>query len=183
LNSVQRAADWLIDYAARYSSGSPTLLTDFDEQYRAFPCPVEFPLSEIVTGRVDWETLRVYERYYGKTHIETYIKEYTQIMGDQIYVPGSGNTIINRSVVKGAFNRVKESLGEETANALLRVEAAINQANNRDAADNFESFSEELKKPEPKKSLLKSLWQGTLAALPTLKELPGVIDAIHKLVT
>lgn len=181
MNAVQSAAQWLIDYAARYSSGSPTLLTDFDEHYRAFRCPVEFPISEILTGQVDWETLKVYERYYGTTHNETYIKEYTQIMGDQINVPGSGNTIINRSVVQNAFNKVKESLGEETANALLRVEAAINQANNRDAAENFESFNEELKKSEPKKSLLKSLWQGTLAALPTLKELPGVIDAIHKL--
>ena len=31
---------------------------------------------------------------------------------------------------------------------------------------------EQLQKSEPKKSLLKTLWQGTLAALPTLKELP-----------
>lgn len=178
--AVQSAAQWLTDYAARYSSGFPTLLTDFDEHYRTFSCAVEFPLSDILTGRVDWETLRVYDRYYGTTNIQTYIKEYTNIMGDQINVAGSGNTIVNRSLVQNAFNRAKESLGEETANALLRIEAAINQANNREAAENFESFSEELKKTEPKKSLLKSLWQGTLEALPTLKELPGVIDFIHK---
>ena len=110
---------------------------------------MEFPLSEILTGQVDWETLRVYDRYYGTRNIQTYIREYINIMGDQIHVTGSGNTIVNRSLVQNAFNRVKESLGEETANALLRLEAAINQANNREAAENFGSFSEELKKTAP----------------------------------
>jgi len=103
------------------------------------------------------------------------------IMGDKIEVHGSGNTIVNRATVIHAFNRVKATQGEEVAKLLLEVEAAINNSGNEEAAENFESFSEELNKPEPKKSLLKTLWQGTLAALPTLKELPGVVTSISAL--
>jgi hypothetical protein len=98
-----------------------------------------------------------------------------------INVLGSGNTIVNHSTVTHAFNRVKAAHSEEVAKMLLDVEAAINKSGNKEAAENFESFNEELAKPEPKKSLLKTLWQGTLAALPTLKELPDVVAKISEL--
>jgi hypothetical protein len=103
------------------------------------------------------------------------------VAGDKIDVRGSGNTIVNRSTVSNAFNRVKAVHSEDVAKALLDVEAAINKSGNKDAAENFESFSAELAKPEPKKSLLKTLWQGTLAALPTLQELPDVVTKISAL--
>jgi hypothetical protein len=103
------------------------------------------------------------------------VQEYTAVAGDKIEVHGSGNIVVNHSSVRNAFNCVAAAHDEETANALLRVEAEINKSSNKEAAENFESFSDELSKPEPKKSLLKSLWQGTLAARPTLKELPDVI--------
>jgi hypothetical protein len=159
----------------------PRILTDFDEHYSLFPCSVEFPLADIVRGNVDWETLRAYNKLQAGTYIETYIGEYITVKGDKIDVHGSGNTIVNRSTVSHAFNRVSASHDKEVAKALLDVETEINKSGNRDAAENFESFSEELAKPEPKKSLLKSLWQGTLAALPTLKELPEVVAKISAL--
>lgn len=177
---VNSAADWLFDYAKRYSHGNPIILTDFDEHRAVFPCPIEFPISDIVRGRVDWETLRVYERHYGNTYIQTYIKE-NYVTGDQINVAGNNNTVINHSTVQNAFNKVKETRGEETAKALARIEEEINKSGNKEAAENFESFSEELSKPEPKKTLLKSLWKGTLEALPKLGELVDVVEKIVKL--
>lgn len=178
---IYSAAEWMLDYATRYTHSTPTILTDFDEQHRVFSCPVEFPLSDIVHGKVDWETLHIYRHQFPGTFIDTYIKEYNQVTGDKIEVNGSGNTIINRSTVQNAFNKVKAAHDETTAKALTDVEAEINKSGNKEAAENFESFSEELTKPEPKKSLLKSLWQGTLAALPTIEQLPGVIDSITQL--
>ena len=183
---AQTAASWLYDYAKRYSRIDPAILTDFDEHYNLFSCPVEFPLKDIVRGAVNWETLRAYKKLYPGTYIdkyyEVYIKEYTAMhQGDKIDVHGSGNTIVNRSTVQNAFNRVAAKHDEDIAKALLQIETAINKSGNKDAAENFESFSDELAKPEPKKSLLKSLWQGTLAALPTLKELPDVIAKISSL--
>jgi hypothetical protein len=184
--AARTAAGWLYDYATRYSHrDDPKILTDFDEHYALFTCPVEFPLKDIVRGKVDWETLRAYNKLepgtYIETYIGTYIEENTTVAGDKIEVHGSGNIIVNRSTVQSAFTRVAAKHDDETAKALLQVEAAINKSGNKDAAENFESFSGELSKPKPKKSRLKTLWQGTLAALPTLKELPGVIATISAL--
>jgi hypothetical protein len=119
--------------------------------------------------------------YISETYIDTYIRENTTVAGDNIEVHGSDITIVSHSTVESAFNRVAAKHDEETAKALFQVEAAINKSGNKDAAENFESFSGELSKPEPKKSLLKTLWQGTLAALPTVKELPDVIAKISAL--
>ena len=183
--AAQTAASWLYEYATRYSHKDPKILTDFDEQYALFTCHVEFPLKDIVRGKVDWETLRSYNKLeagtYIETYIGTYIEEQTNVTGDNFNVSGSHNNIVSRSTVNNAFNKVKAAQSEEVAKALLDVEAEINKSGNKEAADNFESFSDELAKPEPKKSLLKTLWQGTLAALPTLKELPDVVDKISGL--
>jgi hypothetical protein len=93
--AVLEAAEWLTDYARRYSSKDPTVLTDFDERHRLFP-HVEFPLTDIVNGRVNLETLQVYRRHLG-TFVNNYIEKYEKIMGDQINVEGSGNIVTNRS--------------------------------------------------------------------------------------
>jgi len=169
-----------MDYAARHSDGEPSILTDFDEQFPLFSCPVEFPLSDIVRGRVDWGTLKIYRNYYQGTHIENYIKEF-QVAGDLINVRGSHNLVVNRSKVKNAFNKIKLNHDEETAKALLQVEEAVNRSGNPEAVENFDAFNDELGKPRPKKSLLKTLWSGTMAALPAIKELPEVVDSITKL--
>jgi glycerate-2-kinase len=131
-------------------------------------------------GEIDWENLRKYRE--AATYIE-YIESQVKIMGDQINATGSGITIVNRSTVQNAFNRVKSEYGEETAKALTLVEQAINKAGKKEAAENFESFNDELQKPEPKKAVLKTLWQGILFALPTLKEIPDVVNQITKLFT
>jgi hypothetical protein len=174
-----QAVEWLLDYAQRYSRRNPVILTDFDEHH-SFPCRVEFPISDIVRGVVDWKTLCVYKQRYGGTYVEKYI-EVRHVEGDQIDVHGSDNTIINRSIVQNAFNKIKADYDEETANALKRVEEEITKSGNKEAAENFEAFSEELSRPEPKKSLLKALWKGTLDALPTLAQLSSVVNLVVRL--
>lgn len=175
------AAEWLMDYAQRYSHGEPSILTDFDEHVSLFPGRVEFPLSDIIRGTVDWDTLRVYRNHFNDTFIQNYFEEYTHVAGDQIRVEGSNNIIVNRSKVTNAFNKIKREHDEEMAKALLEVAEAVDQSGNPKAVENFDAFNEELAKPKPKKSLLETLWNGTLAVLPAIKELPGVIDSITKL--
>jgi len=64
-----RAVEWLLDYARRYSEDEPVILTDFDEhQPLRNGCRVEFPISDIVRGIIDWETLRAYEQRCGGTY-------------------------------------------------------------------------------------------------------------------
>ncbi|MEJ6483316.1 hypothetical protein N0Y54_18665 [Nostoc punctiforme UO1] len=88
-HNAKTAAEWLLDYAIRYSQDEPTILTDFDEHCHLFPCRVEFPISDIVSGKVDWQTLRVYKQRLGLTYIieeyiniGTYIKENIKVEGD-----------------------------------------------------------------------------------------------------
>jgi hypothetical protein len=70
--AAQTAANWLYDYTVRYShKKNPKILTDFDEHYALFTCPVEFPLKDIVRGKVDWDTLRAYDSLQAGTYTET----------------------------------------------------------------------------------------------------------------
>jgi hypothetical protein len=102
------------------------------------------------------------------------------IMGDN-FESISDSMIINHSSIENAFNKVKTKYDEETANALKSIEKEINASGSIEAAENFESFSDELSKPQPKKSILKTLWKGTLEALPRLVQLTSIVSNIEKL--
>jgi|GEM_PF-5898368 len=92
------AVDWLLNYARKYSDDNPIILTDFDEHYN-FPCRVEFPISDIVRGKVDWNTLNVYKQRYQGTYIENYFNHietiYDQSINKQRDVNMTDNRIIN----------------------------------------------------------------------------------------
>lgn len=176
----QNAAEWLLDYAHRYSGGATNILTDFDEHRRLFPCTVEFPLTDIVSGTVDWRSLHVYQQRLNSTYIDTFIAEYN-VAGDNIQITGSGNVVVNRSTLQNALNRVSGATDQSIVEALKKVAAEIEKSKNQAAAETFDSFNEELAKPQPRKSLLKTLWQGTLDALPALKDLPGIVASVSKL--
>ena len=90
-------------------------------------------------------------------------------------------TIINRSIVEKAFNKVRDEHDEETAQALKQIAELIEKSKNSEAADNFNSFNEELQKPEPKKSVLRVLWGGITVALPSILQMTDVVQKISKL--
>ena len=103
------------------------------------------------------------------------------IMGDNFEKIGEGATIVNRSTVERSFNRVREEFDEDTVNALKRIEEEINKSGNQEAAELFEGFNEELQKPKPKKTLLRSSWKGIVEALPAVTQLTKVVADITKL--
>jgi tetratricopeptide (TPR) repeat protein len=89
-------------------------------------------------------------------------------------------TVINKSAVENSFNKVKTGYGEEVAKALLHIAEFIDRSGNKEAGELFNRFHEELNKPEPKKSVLKSLWEGVEKAVPAITTLS---DAVAKLVS
>lgn len=91
-------------------------------------------------------------------------------------------TIINRSLVEKSFNKIKSDYDEETANALKKVVAEIEKSGNKEAAENFDTFNEELQKPEPKKFVLRALWGGVTGALPSILQMTDVVTKILKLI-
>ena len=88
-------------------------------------------------------------------------------MGDR-FQNVTGGTIVNRSLVDQSFNRVRQTAGADVAEALQQVAAIIEASGNKAAAEQFDAFNEELQKPEPRKSVLRTLWSGVVAALPSL---------------
>jgi len=103
-------------------------------------------------------------------------------MGDK-FENISNATIVNRSLMQDSFNRLKAYHGDAVAQAILKIADAIETSGNGDAAENFESFNEELAKPKPKKSVLRALWDGMLAAAPAIKTMAEAGVIVAKLLT
>jgi hypothetical protein len=173
--AIQHSVKWLSEYAKAYSGmQNAPIFGDFDEQYAWFEEPVEFTLADVAAGTCDPGRIMAYARYYGMT---INIKEF--VMGDS-FSTISNTTIISRSVVTNSLNRA-ESQNQEVKKAILEVVDFINRSGSREAGEQFETFVEEASKSSPKKSVLASLWNGTVAALPAISQLAGVAETIHKL--
>lgn len=97
-----------------------------------------------------------------------------KVMGDS-FENITNSTIINKSSLQNAFNRLKNEIDEETANSLVRIAKEIEKANDPAASGLFGNFTEELSKPNPDKGRLKSFWTGLERILPTVADLAGKI--------
>lgn len=175
-NNLKSAVNWLSNYAARYSrKKNPIIFNGFDEQYNHFRNPTEFPISH------------VFEKMDFKHFLNPYMKHYNFTINVGITMKGSifqnirDSTIINESLVVGSFNKIKGELGEDIAKALLKVAEEIEKSGNKEAADLFNGFNEELQKPNPRRTILKSLWNGIERALPTIVKLTDIVAKISKL--
>jgi hypothetical protein len=168
------AVDWLKGYCREYSGlANPPILSDFDEHLVHFP-EVEFPLTDIMQGNVDVSLLLDYQRHYG---FRINIKEV--VVGD-VFRDISGSTIVNRSRVEKSFKRVRDAHDEDLALALVRIAEEINKLGNAEAAELFDGFSEELEKPQPRKAILRGLWDGITAAVPTISQMVDVVTSVSK---
>jgi len=92
-----------------------------------------------------------------------------------------GVPIGNLARVEKSFNPGKSDYDEETADALKKVADEIERSHSKEAAENFESFKEELQRPEPRRAVLRALWSGVTIALPTITQMTGVATKIAKL--
>jgi tetratricopeptide (TPR) repeat protein len=92
-----------------------------------------------------------------------------------------GATIIKDSLVENSFNKIKEGYGDDVAKALLQIAEFIEGSGNKEAGGLFDSFNEEISKPQPKKSVLKSIWGGIEKALPTITTLSEAIAKLTSL--
>ncbi|WP_174189617.1 hypothetical protein [Nocardia barduliensis] len=93
----------------------------------------------------------------------------------------SNSTIVNRSHVEASFQRISDSGDTDAAEAMRRLAAMVEESGDEGAVQTFDSFAEELARPEPRQGLLRVLWEGLVAAIPAVKESVGVADSITKL--
>lgn len=89
-------------------------------------------------------------------------------------------TIINKSTIQNAFNKVKSEHDEATSKALIKIAEFIEKSNEPAAGALFNSFTDELNKPQPDKSKLKSFWTGIQNVLPSIV---SISESVAKIVT
>jgi hypothetical protein len=73
---------------------------------------------------------------------------------------GPGATAINNSLIQDSLNTVEKEYGKDTKQALNEVADFIKKANHPSANTLFNTFNQELAKPQKDKSTLKNLWSG-----------------------
>ena len=156
---------------------NPPILTDFDECYQHFENPVEFTIKELFDNSLNTERINAYKSYAGITI------NIGELHTGDIFSNINNSTIINRSKVKRSFNKIQKKYDRDTAMALLQVAKEIEKTGNKEAAELFDCFNEELQKPNPKKSMLKSIWEGIEKALPSVLQITDLAVRISKIIS
>jgi hypothetical protein len=106
------------------------------------------------------------------THYHTYLGEVH--MGD-VFQGISNSTIVSRSKVEGAFNRLQNSGQGESAKLLVEIGKHVSDSNNAAAGVVYSQMTEELSKPSNDKGVLKSYWDGLVAIIPPLAKLSAEV--------
>jgi hypothetical protein len=91
-------------------------------------------------------------------------------MGD-VYQGISNSTIVSRSKVEGAFNRLQDGGQSESAKLLVEIGKRVSDANNAGAGAVYNQMADEISKSTNDKGVIKSCWNGLVAILPPLASL------------
>lgn len=98
-------------------------------------------------------------------------------MGDFIQA-GSNSVVINRSLLTNSLNKVREQVGSDVADAISAVAEEVQRSHNPDAAELFDEFNRELQSENPRKSMLKVLFDGVSRAAPAVSSLTDAATKI-----
>lgn len=101
--------------------------------------------------------------YFGEVH-----------MGD-VFQGISNSTIVSRSKVEGAFNKLQNGGQGEAANLIIDIGQRVSDSNNPAAGAVYAQIAEEVAKPTLDKGILKSCWDGLVAILPPLANLTAAV--------
>jgi hypothetical protein len=160
-DDVSSAAQWLEEYALRYS-GRAEILSDFDEYYQHFGNDsVEFPVSRIVRGEVDRNRLNEYSRDY-----HFYINE-GAIMTQYINHGSVGAMGENARSDNNTFTQLEQK--KTLSEAAAEIQQLLNQLSKTEytsEADLVDALHQEIKRnPTLKARLVSALKSGGLEAL------------------
>jgi len=104
-----------------------------------------------------------FTNYFGGVH-----------MGD-VFQGISNSTIISRSIVENAFNRLQESGDTEAAALMLKIGNTVSASESVAAGAVYSQMAQEVAKPEQDKSVIKDCWDGLVKILPSLAELSAAV--------
>jgi hypothetical protein len=102
------------------------------------------------------------------------------IMGD-VFRDIKDSTIINRSSLTRSLNSI-ESNQPEMLNAIGQLAKIVAASHDRNAGELYEQIAEEVSKPTPRHSVLKSCWDALLALVPVIKDSADVFKTVNDFV-
>ena len=122
-----------------------------------------------------------------RSTIEVHIKNHETMMNEinraqrkgDIIVSGTGNNVLVNSQVINSFNTIKDR-DPELARAIATLTGLVENSQDPDAADLFNTLHSEISKEKPDRRVLKSLWTGLTLALPVIKNMTDVVNAVNK---
>ena len=110
-------------------------------------------------------------------------KQIQYIMGDNFEFNNAQNfTFVNKSNVENSFNKLKDQFDEETASVIRQIAEIVEKSKKSEAVELFEAFNEEVNRPEPKKTLLKTFWSELSTILPVLSTTASIAEKVIKLI-
>jgi hypothetical protein len=111
---------------------------------------------------------------------ERLVNNYYNYYGD-MFENITDSTISSKSIVQNSFNKVEMKYGEETKQALDEVSRFIGESMDPAAIALFNSFLQELNKPQYEKSALKGILNGIVKVLPSISNMPSAVAKITTL--
>jgi hypothetical protein len=84
-------------------------------------------------------------------------------------------------LVQSSYNKVEREYGEEVKNALDQISQFIEKSGNTQVDALFYYLMEELNKPQPDKSRLKSFFSGIQSALPSIVSISAAVAKVVSL--
>jgi hypothetical protein len=166
-------------YARRHASLQEdrelVLLADFDELHDHFQ-DVEFPVRRAMQLQLDRSSM---QSYGDRFHIN--IERFEQM--NEFYSVGNvqNSNVIIRSKVANSFNSIVGKVDDDVADGLRLLGQEVANSENAEAAEIYEELSVEIAKDQPRKSLIKALWGGIAALLPSVASIAGIVAAIEKI--
>jgi hypothetical protein len=133
--------------------------------------------EKIKSERYGNAILKLCESFKESNSYKTIIKEV--IMGDK-FENISNSTIINRSHLENALNKYESDT--ELKNAIQELKQIVENSGSVEANESFNDLTEEMSKPDSKKSKLKAFWTSLTSSLPSILTMTNITEKIVKLI-
>jgi hypothetical protein len=140
----------------------------------------DFMINEGISKTLT-EEMNFFENKYLRKNIQQLINFYN--MGHITNITGNNNQVINDSTIENSFNNIEKNHGKDLSNAIKLLQDHVKRTNNQEAMESVKSLAEEAEKKEPKKSIIKALWNGIVSLVPTVKEITVIAENIGKLIS
>lgn len=102
--------------------------------------------------------------------------------GDRISNMGDHATLVNKSTITDSFNQISNDHGAALADALKDVASHIDQAGNQSAREHLDLLLQQLERQPANPGIMKTLWDGIVAAMPAIASLPAAAAVAANLI-